>query len=90
MPSKKQQFNIVLDENTESLLWLLVGKRKTKPNQVIRDLIATHPDIMREANQVGVTPAPEVVNHGGRHQQRKSAQTDNSIVPEPHYEAIED
>ena len=66
MPSEKQQFNIVLDDATKTLLWKVAGKRQKKPNELIRFLIASHPDILAEAEAEGLVPQPESVGWGGK------------------------
>lgn len=66
MPSTKQQFNLVLDDITRSIIWEIAGEREELPINVIRSLLATHPDVQHKAQARGVVPQPESVGWGGR------------------------
>lgn len=73
MPSKRKQYNVVLDDNTEQLLWNRAAKRQKQPQELIRFLIANHPEILEEAELAGITPQPESVGWGGKRKVKENA-----------------
>lgn len=66
MPTKKQQYNMILDDVTDDLLWEIVAEEKTTATKALRALIATHPRIVAKAKARGVTPQPELAGWGGK------------------------
>lgn len=71
MPSTKHQFNVVLDEATEGLIWDLVSEERTTPTKILRSLIATHPRILAKAEEKGVIPEPLNAEWGGKREAKK-------------------
>lgn len=64
MPSSRKQFNFVVDDITEELIFQLVAIDHVSPTKLIKDLIATHPRIISQAQLAGLTPMPETIRHG--------------------------
>jgi hypothetical protein len=65
MASKKKQYNVVFDDNTDNLLWEVIADLKMTPTKAIRELIATHPAIIAKGKQLGISPDPDTTSHGG-------------------------
>lgn len=70
MPSSRKQYNFVLDDNTEELIYQLVAIDHSTVNNVIKSLLATHPRIVERAELTGIQPDPDSVKHG-RHSSKQ-------------------
>lgn len=64
MPSDRKQFNVVLDDGTEELLFQLVAIDHVNATQMIKSLLASHPRILQQAEITGIQPDPASVKHG--------------------------
>ena len=71
MPSMKKQYKTTFDEGTEHILWRVAGNHHKTVGEMLRILIATHPEIQAEAVNAGVRLEPETIIWGSKRETDK-------------------
>lgn len=66
MPTTRKQYKTTLDEGTERMLWRVAGNHQKPVGEMLRILIATHPEIQAEAVNEGVALQPDTVVWGSK------------------------
>ena len=73
MPTKRKQYNLVLNDAIEHVLWHVGADLRLSNSDAIRELLATHPTMLAKAQALDVELTGQVLRGGYRHGERKTS-----------------